>query len=496
MLPLVLLAATVVAGFVLSSSSLNQGLRNQISHTNSNNLSFNIAYSVLSQTLAKIHANSWVLRPFAVKPYVENNVAFNNGTYDLFVEDSPGKKYQADIYVRTTLAQTTSMFFWRIRFQDDLLDVSNRILVDFFMRGDPAEFPKTSGSTFAGKIDDLMNKRKGNQKNSDDSARAIGQLNTPQEVLSVLNGRPMDALPAKIPPAGDGPESMILAKGKNPLSQPQIAPPTIGEAPDSPGPGPTTPLTGQPSTPGGQGSPSSPSGTPGNPAFPSVPPSSTDLSGLAALGSSIQEAAKQSKSDMEATLGNYQAGQVDAGNLKSQSSYQAASIAYDSMNTMIQRAKELAGNAPGSDAAAAIQQMVGNTGVSSLQTMSQQMALYGNDVVNPNTLGAMNPSLTSAQMEEILGEVGKAGSRLGVGILETQLASMKSIADQVGPFAKDPDIQAALNDTIAAAQAVLDSAKAELAKAEAIVAQKRAEEAAAAAAATNTDTGTGTGTGT
>ena len=118
-LPFTILAMIVISGFVITMSSLNQGLKNQIFHTNNHQLSFLLAYSAFSKVLAKIHSNSWTDRPFKDGPYAENNVAFQGGTYDLFVENSPGKQYQADIYVRTSLAGITRLYFWRIRFNDD-----------------------------------------------------------------------------------------------------------------------------------------------------------------------------------------------------------------------------------------------------------------------------------------------------------------------------------------------------------------------------------------
>ena len=164
--PLVILAVTMMAGFVITSSMLNQGLKTQLIQTDTDNLSFVMAYSALSKFMGKIHANSWNNRPFKGKTYSEYGVSLYGGTYDFFVEDSPGKTYQADIYVRTTMAKNSNLYFWRIKFQDDLLDVSNRIQVDFFMKTDPANFPKGSGSVFASKVDDLIQQRKKNQKDS------------------------------------------------------------------------------------------------------------------------------------------------------------------------------------------------------------------------------------------------------------------------------------------------------------------------------------------
>ena len=167
-LPLSLFAIVAVLGLVATLGGLNQGVKTQIYRTNNHQLSFLIAYSAFSRVCAKIHSFSWPNRPFRNEPYTETKVSFQGGHYDLFVENTAGKDLQADIYIRTHLAGISRLYFWRIRVNEDLLDVSNNIIVEMYATSDPDDFPTVNGArVIAGKVDNMLAKRAANQKKSD-----------------------------------------------------------------------------------------------------------------------------------------------------------------------------------------------------------------------------------------------------------------------------------------------------------------------------------------
>ncbi len=231
-LPLVLLAMIVAAGFVAVMSSLNQGVRTQIFHTNNHQLSFSIAYSAMARVCAKVHSFSWDQRPFLNSPYIENRVSMQGGYYDLFVENTQGRDYQADVYVRTNLADISRMYFWRIRYNDDLLDVSNRVQVEAFVNGDPADFPSGSTNPFRPKVEDILRKRKENQDKPDQLGREIAGLGSPDAINRELNGRPINPPSSDFPP---DPED-VAAAGRNPVALPPLPSQNDSEKPGKSGP--------------------------------------------------------------------------------------------------------------------------------------------------------------------------------------------------------------------------------------------------------------------
>jgi len=232
-LPLVILAMVVAAGFVATMSSLNQGVRTQIFQTNNHQLSFVIAYSAMSRVCAKVHSFSWSSRPFLNSAYTENRIPLQGGFYDLFVENTQGKPYQADVYVRTHLANISRMYFWRIRFNDDLLDIANRVEIEAFVNGDPGEFPAAgSPNPFRKKVEDILKKREENRNKAEQLTKEIGGLDSANEIARELNGRKIDK-PSDDYPAD--PEDVADA-GRQAVKLPAVPAQNGGEKPSSAGP--------------------------------------------------------------------------------------------------------------------------------------------------------------------------------------------------------------------------------------------------------------------
>jgi len=343
---------------------------------------------------------------------------------------------------------------------------------------------------FANYVEDLMTQRKANQKKSDELAMSLAGLNSPNAVLAALNGRPVDSFPTSISAAQNGPEALAKAKQGNPLTLPNLTPPSGSEIPDANGPGPLSTGSGY-STSSGQTSGASGTSTSAGQVpyeFPGI--TSSDLTSLGELGKTIQNTASQSNQDMKNTLDNYHNGNYQEGNKSSEASHKASFEVLTSLGSMLGRAETLIANSPGTDAAKAVQDLVSSSGVSSIQLISQQMSTYGNEVVNPNSQGSVINNFTSAQMEEVI-----AGSKCGVSVLSAQLTSMKAIAVDLAPLIQDPEIRASLDAALATAQATYDKAKEELDKALLALEEKKKAEAAAAAG-TSTDTSTGTSTDT
>jgi hypothetical protein len=459
--PLVMLAVTLIAGMVTAVSSLNQGLRNQIHHTNNAHLSYVIGYSALSRILGRLHASSWDNRAFKAKPYSEYNQSLNGGIYDLWVEDSPGKNFQADIFVRTTLAQQKSLFFWRVTYQDDLFDISNKIIVDFYCKADPNEFPKAAGSSFGHTINDLIAKRRANQKNANLMAMSLSNLHDPQKIVAALGGRPLEKFNTAYPITPGGPEDIIKQKENAAVAFPSVHPPLAGELPDSPGPGPI--IAAAPPPPGAP------------PAFP-LPSDNfaADKEALEKMRERVNTISEKMNADMHATFDNYQAGAIQAGHDASRAAHEGCIQVVDLTEKILQNGKTLAVQAPGSDAAKAVQEMVVNTTASALNGIQQQMTTYNEKIVQPNSQGVALQG-TSAEMKAVL-----EGSKIGTTILGNQLNAMKELADEVAPMVNDPEIQQAIQTTIAAAQAQYDKAMEEFKKAEEAIKKKEEGERAAA----------------
>lgn len=81
-LPLVIFAAVAVLFFGMFVLNMNSGYSNQISHMGEVTRCRAIGESAYSDVVARIRAKTWNERFFAGKPYVEEDVAFLEGSYD------------------------------------------------------------------------------------------------------------------------------------------------------------------------------------------------------------------------------------------------------------------------------------------------------------------------------------------------------------------------------------------------------------------------------
>ena len=443
-LPFTILAMIVVSGFVISMSNMNQGLKNQIFHTNNHQLSFLMAYSAFSRVLAKVHSFAWPNRPFASAPYVESKVPLQGGTYDLFVENTPGKSFQADMYIRTHLAGISRMYYWRIKFNDDLLDVANRVTVEFFMNAEAGDFPKTSGPTpFSQKVDGLLARRAANQRNSDLLAMQAGGLRSPKSILQKMNGRPLAAFDEVFP---SDPEDLIMA-GKPPATFPLIGPPSSGELPTGEGPGPGVVASG----------------------FPPMSPTYSPLDdGTAKLQSLVGSASLAVLTNTDKGWKEIEDKGVDG--LASSAEYakaakEAKDQAYSAMSNILSQTAGKLADAPSAEAKAAIEEMISQTVVSGMANIVKAIdRSYDQFDIHGDSYLMSLP--TSAAVQD-LAKAWDAATDRTLKDVET----LNALAAQMEGYSMDPKVAETMKASLENAQKQY-----ELVKSYADLAHKRAEE--------------------
>ncbi|MBF0407969.1 MAG: hypothetical protein HQM10_11480 [Candidatus Riflebacteria bacterium] len=487
-LPFSLIALVIVTGFIVSVSNLNQGLKSQVLHTSQNQWSFLMAYSIFSRALAKVHSVSWTNRPFATAPYQENNVLHSWGSYDLHMENSPGKEFKVDIYIRTNITGLSRLYFWRVKFNDDLLDVSNRIVVEIFKTGDSGDFPKGPGpSPFSQKIDDLMKKRADNQKNSDTTGDVLSTAKTPEEVIGVLNGRTPKTFTSPFP--NDPPDPTIIARVPPPI--PIVPPPGNSDIPSATGPGGDIPPWAVIPTPENQGTENTNKGN-----TPSDGPTGNNYNypsggGAAArqqLENTLERARQLSQNAND--LANSGRDKVTAGTdiTSAEQDFQAANesrqTSFDTMRTAISQSRGVIGDAASLEERKAIEEMVSNTMVAGMQNIYNGGAVQLDSFFNGDQNGAVSGLTTSAGAQSMID--GMTGS---LNAVRAAADSMKAIAASMEGYSMTSEAQAKLTEVLDnmkkmedAVQKAIDEA---LVKLEEL--KKKEEEAAAAAAAANDD---------
>ncbi|MBF0408744.1 MAG: hypothetical protein HQM10_15460 [Candidatus Riflebacteria bacterium] len=206
-LMLVLFAVVAVSFFFFTLSSINKTSRLRMSHINKDQVLYHIANYAFFRQLAVISESGWDSRPFKTSAFRENKVPGLGGEYDVHIENA-SKDYQADIYIRTRFSGQAKLFFWRVAFREDLLDVSNRIKPILFKDIPTDYYPtsSTSGGTFSGKVDEILTQRKNNEKKSNEITSQIQVHNDVRDITRIVIGSDVGAsspVDVPLPPSNE-----------------------------------------------------------------------------------------------------------------------------------------------------------------------------------------------------------------------------------------------------------------------------------------------------
>lgn len=461
--PILILVGILVAGFVVTISSLDSGLKNQVHRTRNEQFSFLIAYSAMTRVLAKIHTFSWQNRPFAAEPYIEMMMPHNNGFYDLLVENTLNEDLSADIYIRTHLVNKQRLFFWRVKFNDDFLELSNRFAISIFRVGEGKNFPKKIGARpFAKEIAKLIDKRKNNQEKSNELAVKISRASDVDEVINIIDGDKREKFDKKYPDDELASTSII----RDTVDMPILSAPSPSDKPSMPGPRPTSPIitkgTYRPTMAGNN--------TPGV--------DKAIAEDAKAMYENFDEA-RTLKDENPIPGVNQEADEKAADSFEK--AVQLSEKIDTSMNDLITSSETGIEDAPSIDTKLAIEEMVSNTiaiGMDNMSKVTERSMERFHGEGGAETINSMESSEAAAQLVSNWEQ--KSAN------MEEKLEKLEALAAKVDGYKKSRVIDAQIQESIDSGKAevelikkLLEEAKAKLEE----LKQKEAEEAAAAAAA-------------
>ncbi len=312
------------------------------------------------------------------------------------------------------------MYFWRVRFNDDLLDVSNQIFVEAFLNADPKEFPVAGkANPFAKKVEDLLTQRAANQKKSDLLAREVIRLKKPNDIIKELNGRPIEAPDGSFPPT---PEDMALV-ARVPVPLPEM--PTLpgSEKPDTAGPNPARPPSSYDSI----------VGVDMNAKMKSVLTSSENASKL------NDEAWKKIEEQGSAGIGEYQ--------VLADKAAESREAAHKDMSDLIKSAQTGIEDAPSTGAARAIEEMVSQTVVAGIQNLSGLIGRTMEQLEDNAGMEYLDSLPTAEHVAKLLNDWEGY-----LGHLNTEVERLNSLASEIGSFHKSAEVEEALAKALQSAQ--------------------------------------------
>lgn len=279
-LPMVILAVLSITLFIVVVSSLGRSSRSRIIHFYKAHTAFYIGYSAMSRFMARLHQTGWADRDYRDGPAKQFRVSMLEGEYDLHAENTPGldRDYQTDLYVRVRLDDLTRLFFWRLQYRDDLLDLSNRLGVLFFASIPVDCFPGAAGSSFGATVDRILAKRAENRETADILSMEIQGISDVKKIAEILGAPALQATnTAEFPPVADG--GSFKMAGLPPIPFPSSGGTAFNDSPLTPNAPAVSPgLSPAPSAPADDPlvPPAKPTSLPSSPQVPADPRSLVD----------------------------------------------------------------------------------------------------------------------------------------------------------------------------------------------------------------------------
>lgn len=204
---MVVLAGLSITLFIVVVSSLGRSSRSRIVHLDKAQTAFYIGYSAMSRFMARLHQTSWSDRDYRDAPAKQFRVTLLDGEYDLHAENTPGlnRDFQTDLYVRVRLDDMTRLFFWRLQYRDDLLDLSNRSGVLYFASIPVDRFPGAAGFSFGSTVDRILAKRAENRETADILSMEVLGVSDVGKIAEILGAPALKATnTAEFPTVANG----------------------------------------------------------------------------------------------------------------------------------------------------------------------------------------------------------------------------------------------------------------------------------------------------
>ncbi|MDN5280306.1 MAG: hypothetical protein PWR01_4271 [Clostridiales bacterium] len=183
--PMILFATLAVGLFIATLTQFQASTRLKYQHLNSYQTAFNIAYSALVEVLADIQSRQWSNRIFkgAAK---SSSAGLFGGTYDLWVEDYDTSKYLFNVKVRVNYRNKNHLFYWRMKYNPNLLDFTNLFVPIYFGEFDEEKSDPVDLDDLDKIVDEKLKRQEENQDKAREIVRKIKPAPTIEDALKVI----------------------------------------------------------------------------------------------------------------------------------------------------------------------------------------------------------------------------------------------------------------------------------------------------------------------
>ncbi len=271
---------------------LSQGVQRQLEYSDSVIRAQYIAESGINALVARLMARPWEERWFSPGGKAGSQIPFGGGVYDYFIQDTPNRDFQVDIWVRSNYREAKRAYFWRIKFDPNLFKGILEGLIAGALETDPEKHPTSApqAAPLSEDMDKNIAKRDSNHSKSEAISSNVRKTTDANEALREIgvsdgsigrsgsSGKPdaptgitpsspkavtslFEGIPSKFYPKGDLEDFLVAETPKKTHEPPPDRVAAKGEPVEglgNPPPAPGLP----PKVPGGPGVPGVPNGPP------------------------------------------------------------------------------------------------------------------------------------------------------------------------------------------------------------------------------------------
>ncbi len=212
----------------LAIMHLMRGVQRQLEFSDAHLRTQYIGEAGMNLLMSRLLAQPWEKRWFAAGPKAEANLSYGGGTWDYFIQDTPGRFFHADLWIRASFKTTRRCFFWRIKYDHGLLGglAMGMPVTRVELEPDEAPAPGTTVTTpFTDRIEQILTERSQKKKKAEEVANSVRKVVPTDRVMSGLGLAPVESapkapFPVNVPPAAPTTAAAVPQSVSSPVLPP------------------------------------------------------------------------------------------------------------------------------------------------------------------------------------------------------------------------------------------------------------------------------------
>ena len=182
----------------LAIMHLMRGVQRQLEFSDAHLRTQYIGEAGMNLLMSRLLAQPWEKRWFAAGPKAEADLSYGGGAWDYFIQDTPGRFFHADLWIRASFKTTRRCFFWRIKYDHGLLGglAMGMPVTRVELEPDEAPAPGTTVTTpFTDRIEQILTERSQKKKKAEEVANGVRKVVPTDRVMSNLGLAPVESAP-------------------------------------------------------------------------------------------------------------------------------------------------------------------------------------------------------------------------------------------------------------------------------------------------------------